>query len=118
MTALAVGYVPYVGYLPSAEYLGTPIEFQLTDDAGLWAHIDSQVDLFVSGSGDRMGIYVLSNRPSVYYKHNFGIPLDDPRWDALRIQLEGQPTVYDNGFVMLYAATLPQTPGAPEASGR
>lgn len=118
VTALAVGYVPYVGYLPSAEYLGTPIEFQLTDDAGLWAHIDSQVDLFVSGSGDRMGIYVLSNRPSVYYKHNFGIPLDDPRWDALRIRLEGQPAVYDNGFVTLYEATAPIAAGAPEVSGR
>jgi hypothetical protein len=39
----------------------------------------------------------------VYYKHNFGIPLDDPRWDALRIRLEGQAAVYDNGFVNLYA---------------
>ncbi len=105
--APAAAFVAYVGHLPNAEYMGTPVEFLLEDYDGLWAHIDYHVDLFVSGSGERVSIYVLSNRSPVYYKHNFGIPLDDPRWDALRIRLEGQAAVYDNGFVALYKGTVP-----------
>jgi hypothetical protein len=105
--APAAAYVPYIGYLPNAEYIPTPIEFTLEDREGLWAYIYQQADIFVSASGERVSIYVLANRTPVYYKHNFGIPLDDPRWDALRIRLEGQAAVYDNGFVTLYEATTP-----------
>jgi hypothetical protein len=107
----AAGYVAYIRYLPNAEYMGTPVEFTLGDYDGLWAHIDQQADIFVSASDAKVSIYALSNRPRVYYKHNFGIPLDDPRWDALRIRLEGQTAVsaiYDNGFVNLYQAAGPR----------
>ena len=109
--APAAGYVAYIRYLPNAEYMGTPTAFLLKGYDGLWAHIDQQADIFVSASDAKVSIYALSNRPPVYYKHNFGIPLDDPRWDALRIRLEGQHAVsaiYDNGFVNLYQAAGPR----------
>jgi hypothetical protein len=108
LTAPAVGYAPYVGYLPNAQYAGTPAEFDLKDEDGLWAHLDNQLNNFVGGSRERVNIYVFSARLRAYYRHNFGIPLDDPRWDALRIRLEGQAAVYDNGFVTLYEAAGPR----------
>jgi len=104
VTAPAVGYAPYVGYLPYAGYAGTPVEFTLTDEDGVWAFLDAQVNGFMDPYGaEPVSIYVLSTRPRAYYMHNFGIPVDDRRWDALRIRLEGQAAVYDNGFVNLYA---------------
>jgi hypothetical protein len=111
LTAPALGYVPYVAYLPNAQYAGTPIQSDLKDKDGVWAHLDDQVDNFIGGTDERVNIYVLSRRPRVFYRHNFGIPLDDPRWDAIRGRLEGQAAVYHNGFVTLYEATAPVVSG-------
>jgi hypothetical protein len=116
--APAAAYVPYIGYLPNAEYMGTPVEFTLEDYDGLWAYLDGELDSFMSASGGRASIYALANRAPVYYKHNFGIPLDDPRWDIVHIRLEGQAPVYDNGFVTLYRATAAMTAEEVNASRR
>lgn len=107
VSAPAAGYVPYIGYLPNAEYMGTPVEFTLTNYDGLWTYINSHLEIFVSGSSDRVSIYVLSNRTPVYYKHNFGVPLDDPHWVAIQSRLEGEAAVYENGFVTLYESIAP-----------
>jgi len=105
LTAPALGHAPYVGYLPNARYAGTPESHDLKDEDGVWAYLDGQLGNFVSGTRDRVAIYVLSARPPVYFRHNFGIALNDPRWDAIRSRLEGQAAVYDNGFVTLYEVT-------------
>lgn len=104
LTAPAGGHSQYLGYLPQALFARTPEKFNLKDEDGVWAYLDDQVDSFVGGSDEQVNIYGLSNRPRVYFKHNFGIPLDDPRWDAIRSRLEREAAVYDNGFVTLYEA--------------
>jgi hypothetical protein len=118
LTAPAGGHAQYVGYLPQALFATTPEQFNLKDEDGVWAYLDEQVNNFASGRGARVNIYVLSARPLVYFRHNFGISLDDPHWDALRFRLQRQAVVYDNGFVTLYEATPPLPPVAAEVSGR
>jgi hypothetical protein len=120
LIAPAAAEIAYVHYLPDAEFSGTPVEFTLTDKDGVWAFIDGQVDLVMCDrcTGKRVILYVLSNRPRVYYKHNFGIPLGDPRWDAVRIRLEERASIYDNGFVTLYEGTAPIAPEEVNASRR
>jgi len=104
LTAPALGHAPYVAYLPQATFSGIPEKFQLKDRDGVWSYLNDQVNSFVTAD-ERVHIYVLSARPQMYFGHNFGIPLDDPHWDAIHDRLEGQAKVYDNGFVTLYEAT-------------
>ncbi len=75
LSAPAVGYVPYVGYLPNAEYASTPVQSDLKDENGVWAHLDDQLDSFVSGTGKRVDIYVLSTRPPGFLGTTSGSPL-------------------------------------------
>lgn len=105
VTAPALGYAPYIEYLPNAAYASTPELYALKDKGEVWAHLDDQVNSFLGGTDERVHIYVLSRRPRVFYMHNFGIPLDDPRWAAIQSRLEGTAAVYDNGFVRLYEST-------------
>jgi len=105
LTAPAGGRAPYVAYLPNAQYAGTPLRTDLKDEDEVWAYLYDQVDNFVSGARNRVAVYVLSARPRVYFRHNFGFPPSDPHWDAIRSRLEGEAAIYDNGFVTLYEAT-------------
>jgi hypothetical protein len=107
VTAPALGFVPYVGYLPNAEYASTAL-FELKDEDGVWAHLDDQVDSFVRGTDERVNIYVLSSRPRGFYRRHFGIPLYDPRWTTIQNRVEGEATMYDNGFVTLHHRTSRQ----------
>ncbi|MDP2856745.1 MAG: hypothetical protein Q8P50_02075 [Bacillota bacterium] len=118
LTAPAGDQAQYVGYLPQALFASTLEKFDLKDENGVWAYLDEQVNDFASGRGERVDIYVLSARPLVYFRHNFGIPLDDPHWDSIRSRLQGQAVVYDNGFVTLYEAIPPLPPVAAKASRR
>ncbi len=105
LTAPAVGYAPYIAYLPNAQYAGTPAQSDLKDQDGVWAYLNEQVDRFVGGTGERVRVYALSRRPRVFYRHNFGIPLGDRRWAAIEGRLEEVAAVYANGFVTLYEST-------------
>jgi len=107
VTAPGLGYVPYIEYLPNAEYVSTPGLSELKSEDGVWTYLDNQVVSFVGGTDNRVNIYVFSRRPRIFYRHNFGIPLDDPRWDVIQSRLEGEAAVYDNGFVTLYESSAP-----------
>jgi len=107
ITAAALGYVPYARYMPDAQYVGTPPEFALIDEAGVWAFLDQQARDFVSEKTRATSFFVDSARPRAYYRHNFGISPSDPRWDAIRSIVRERAAVYDNGFVALYEATAP-----------
>ena len=99
--APALGYLPYVEHLPNARYAASPALSELQDEDGVWANLDGQISEFESGQ-DAVNVYVLSARPRVYYEYNFRLSPEDPRWDAIQSELDGNLKIYDNGFVGLF----------------
>ncbi len=104
----AGSYAPYIRYLPDAQYVPVPEFAALKNDTGVWGYLENDLNDFTAGRNEGVSIYIYSTRPRATYWHNFGIPLDDPSWDAIRSHLEGQAAIYDNGFVTLYEATSPK----------
>lgn len=100
--APALGFVPYIAELPNAHYAPTPVLFGLKDEDGVWAYLDNQVASFAGTPDEQVNLYVFSRRSRIFYRHNFGIPLDAPHWDLIQSRLDKEAEVYDNGFVVLY----------------
>jgi len=104
---LGLSLTPIVYYLPDATYVSEgQAAIDLTNEEGLWASIQKMTKVFADDtSGDDTNLFVLSRRPQVYYRHNFGIPETDLKWRELVQELSSHSLIYDNGSIQTYAST-------------
>jgi hypothetical protein len=106
---LGFSALPVIYFVPDSVYLTEgQASIDLVDKQGLWRSVEKQVAEFTRpGATGRGKVFVISERPRVYYRHLFGVDVDDPRWRLITERLSDESAiVYENGGVHLYLGLI------------
>jgi hypothetical protein len=93
--------LPY--WVPEASLISEPFLEQIGGRDEFWKYMDSLTSQFLQSEPElSTSMFLFTDRLRFSYRHWFGIPPTDARWDLLEQSLDSTDRIYDDGFAKVY----------------